>query len=443
MADDIAELVKNAGVVGAGGAGFPTHVKLRAKCEIVIANGAECEPLLRADQSLMRTEADRVVAGLEAAASAVGAETAVIATKRHYTEAVAALTAAIGNRRHVRLHLMDSYYPAGDEKSLIYDITARVVPGALLPSDLGCVVVNVGTLVNIADALDGRPVTHRYVTVGGDVPKPVTLRVPIGTAASALLPYAGFTGTRDDYAMIAGGPCMGKPEENWDAPVTKTTAGILLFRRLHPVIIRRTVSRDRMMKLAKAVCCQCAQCTQLCPRNALGLNVNPHKVMRAAAAGDPRLLSASDVNGLLSCSGCGLCTNYACNFGLQPADIMTAFKDKLMGEGLRPAPEAAPRVDSALRLKRVPIGRLMARMGLSAFDAAVPLAAETVTVKRIRAPLRMGAGKAADPAVSAGDRVDFGGLLARAPENALGAAVHSGLAGRVAAVTDAYMEVEA
>lgn len=438
---EVVELVKNAGVVGAGGAGFPTHVKLNCKAAVVIANGAECEPLLRVDQTLMQSQAERIVLGMEAAMNAVNAKLGVIATKTHYHDAVEALKRAIGAKKHIRLHLMKSYYPAGDEKSLIYDITERVVPSAMLPLDVNCVVVNVGTLVKIADAVIGKPVTHKYLTIGGDVKNPVTLCAPVGTPLRSLLKYADFDGSESDYALIVGGPCMGRMEENWDAPVTKTTGGMLMLKRSHPLIVQKTTPMSRQIKLAKAVCCQCSQCTQLCPRNALGLNVQPHKVMRAAAMGDANIIG--DINGLLACSSCGLCTNYACNFGLQPSEMMTEFKNKLMKAGVRPQPEEKIVPDSALRLKRVPTDRLVARMGLSAYDVPAPLMPDKVEAECVRIPLQMHVGKPAEPVVTVGDAVQCGSLVARIPEKSLGAAIHASISGKVVKIAGGCIEIKA
>lgn len=137
----IIDSIREAGVIGAGGAGFPTHVKLNTngRAEYVIANGAECEPLLRVDRHLMEREADRIVRGMELAMEASGAKIGVIATKAHYEKAVEALRKALGKRTDIRLHLMEAYYPSGDEKSIIYEVTGRVVPSAKLPLDVGCV----------------------------------------------------------------------------------------------------------------------------------------------------------------------------------------------------------------------------------------------------------------------------------------------------------------
>ena len=212
---NIVESVRAAGIVGAGGAGFPTHVKLNGRAEVVIANGAECEPLLRVDQLLMQREAAQVVRGMELAMEATGAPRGVIATKAHYHDAVSALRRALDGRSDITLHLMDSYYPSGDEKSFILEVTGRVVPSGRLPLDVGCVVSNVATLANISAAANGAPVIRKDVTVGGDVPRPITVTVPVGSPIREVIALSGFSGSREDFALIVGGPCMGRLEENW------------------------------------------------------------------------------------------------------------------------------------------------------------------------------------------------------------------------------------
>ena len=438
---DVIELIKNAGVVGAGGAGFPTHVKLNCRADLVIANGAECEPLLHVDQILMQIEAERIVQGLEIAMSVVHAKKGVIATKLHYHDSVGALKKAIAGRNHISLHLMKSYYPAGDEKSLIYDVTGRVVPNGKLPSDVNCVVSNIGTLVNIADALEGKPVIKKYLTIGGAVAAPATLCAPIGIALRELFGVVGFQGRIEDYALMIGGPCMGRLEENWDAPVTKTTGGILVFPRTHPIVVQQTRSLPQQIKLMQAVCCQCSQCTQLCPRNTLGLNVSPHKVMRSIANVDAGLLG--DANSVLACSSCGLCTNYACNFGLSPSVMMAHMKAKITKAGIRPDMENQLKPDEAIVLKRVPTSRLISRMGLSHYDVPAPLLHKKVKIKHVTIPLLMHIGKAALPLVRVGDMVQSGDLIADIPEKSLGAKIHASINGKVVKVTDSCIEIKA
>lgn len=434
----IVDRIRAAGVVGAGGAGFPAHVKLGAQAEYVIANGAECEPLLRCDQLLMQRSADKIVRGLETAMEAVGAKAGVIATKAHYHEAVRALQAAIQGRSALSLHLMDAYYPSGDEKSVIYEVTGRVVPSGRLPADVGCVVCNVASLAQIADAMDGISVTSRDVTVGGDVPAPLTLSVPIGTAFREVIARSGFTGTKETHVLIVGGPCMGRLEPDWDGPVTKTTGGLLLLPKQHPLILRRTQSRERMLNLARAVCCQCSQCTQLCPRNALGLHVQPHKAMRAVTTGNGTLLG--NAQSILACSSCGVCTNYACPMGLVPSEVMALLKAELGKLGVRPEPEKDIAVDPFLPQKRVPVRRLIARMGLSAYDVPAPYRG-TLEAGRVSIPLRQHAGRPAEACVHVGDAVRRGDVIGEIPDKALGARVHASIDGTVTRVENGRIEL--
>ena len=436
---NLIELIRSAGVVGAGGAGFPTHVKLNGQAEYVLANGAECEPLLRVDQLLMQRRARDVIRGMEAAMEATGAKHGVIATKAHYHQAVDALKEALGSRSDIRLHLMDAYYPSGDEKSIIYEVTGRVVPSAKLPLDVGCVVSNVATLANIADAVEGKPVIQKDVTVGGDVPHPITVTVPVGAPMDEVISLSGFSGSPADHALIVGGPCMGKIETDWHAPITKTTGGLLLLPKDHPLILRRTQPPERILKLARAVCCQCSQCTQMCPRNALGLHVEPHKAMRAMITGNGLLLD--NPQSVLACSSCGLCSNYACHMELRPSDVMALYKKEMGRAGIRPVPEAEIQPDPFIVQKRVPVKRLIARMGLSAYDGPAPYTETAYHPRKVFLPLSQHVGKPALPVVQVGDRVQAGSLIGEIPEKSLGARVHASIAGRVSGVTPLGIEI--
>ena len=175
MPQDLVKAVRAAGVVGAGGAGFPTHVKLAAKVDTVIANGAECDPLLQCDQRLMESRASEMVRGVRLAMEATGATRGILALKDEYGAACAALSRAIGDHSDLSMLQMESRYPAGDEFVLVYEATGRLVPETGLPLHVGCLVQNVQTLFNIARAVKGAAVTHRLLTVSGAVARP---RVP-------------------------------------------------------------------------------------------------------------------------------------------------------------------------------------------------------------------------------------------------------------------------
>ena len=198
--DRIAEL----GIVGAGGAGFPTAVKLNTKVPLVIVNGAECEPLLHKDKELMQHYAAPMLRGLQVAMDLTGAGEGVIGVKNKYKEIIEQL--GVLAPPGVRVFPLSDSYPAGDEFILVHDVTGKVIPPGGLPKDVGAVVANVETLINIG--LD-RPVTHKYLTVAGAVANPVTLRVPVGMSVGEVIAEAGGA-TVPDFEILLGGVMMAR-----------------------------------------------------------------------------------------------------------------------------------------------------------------------------------------------------------------------------------------
>lgn len=431
---DVKEMVMNAGILGAGGAGFPTHVKINCQAGAVIVNGAECEPLLRVDQQVMELYAAEIVEGLRLVMEQTGAKEGIIALKKHYEGAVKALGAAIEPFGQLRLHLLREYYPAGDEQQIVYEVTGRVVPTGGLPLDVGAVVCNASTLLNVADAAAGKKVVEKYVTVGGAVRTPRTFKVPVGISCRELLEAAG--GTDGPCRYIIGGPCMGRVTDDPDVPVTKTTGGFLAFPVDHPLWKLREETLN--MQLIRSVCCQCSMCTQMCPRNALGLNVQPHKAMRTIAQGTDLL---GDANGGFSCCNCGVCTYYACNFGLKPSQAMQQMKAMLAQKGVKPRKEVYTRADRSIDDKKLPVKRLIARMGLERYDVDAPLSEKLLPTGQVRIMLRMGVGAPSVPVVGVGDKVRKNTLIADIALGKLGVKMHASISGTVTAVTDSYIEI--
>ena len=222
-AAELAGKVREFGVVGAGGAGFPTHVKLAAKdIDTYLINGAECEPLLEGDQYLMKHETALLAEAGKAVAEAMGAKRLVFGLKKKYVEEKKALEAA-----GVEVVAVGDYYPLGDEVILIKEVTGRIVPEGGLPLQVGVVVSNVETLYNIALALKGQGVTHTFVTVGGAVAHPGLWLAPVGISAAELVALAGGV-TIKDPMFIDGGPMTGRFNEKPDFVLTKTSNGILV-----------------------------------------------------------------------------------------------------------------------------------------------------------------------------------------------------------------------
>ena len=309
MGSGIVEAIQAAGVIGAGGAGFPTHVKANSTVDTVIANGSECEPLLYSDQSLMELKPAEIIAGLEVMIQATGAEQGIIALKAVYTKAISAFEELLPKHPDISLKKLGSFYPSGDEQSIVYEATGRIVPEGGIPLHVGCVVDNVETLFNIHRAMSGQPVTERMVTIIGEVWSPGVYRFPIGTSVvDALQAVQGVK--IDNPAVIDGGPMMGRITKGLAGNIRKTTSGLIVLPDDHPHINRRTLPTNMELIRTISMCCQCRECTDLCPRYLLGHDLEPHKVMRAIIT--RREDSPSQITQSHLCCLCGICETIAC-----------------------------------------------------------------------------------------------------------------------------------
>ena len=280
---DIAKLkdiLQNAGVTGAGGAGFPSYAKLNKNADVVILNCAECEPLLKVHRQLLAVYASEIINTMSMITEVIGAKEFAVGIKKEYTEAVEAVKTEIKDYKNGRIHLLNEVYPSGDEVILTYDVTKRLVPPGGIPIDVGVIVYNVETVLNIYNAVKlGKNVTHKYVTVAGEVHKPQTVKVPIGTKFSTLLEFCGGK-TVSDTALIQGGPMTGRKATENDT-VTKTTNAVLVLPNEHYLINKRNQKVTMSVKRAMSACCQCKTCTEMCPRNLLGHPINPGDFMRS------------------------------------------------------------------------------------------------------------------------------------------------------------------
>jgi Na+-translocating ferredoxin:NAD+ oxidoreductase RnfC subunit len=454
MAHNLVEAVRTAGVVGAGGAGFPTHVKIAAQVDTVIANGAECDPLLQCDQRLMESRATEIVRGMQLAMEATEAKQGILALKEEYRAAASALRRAIDSTKgelDLSLLQMESRYPAGDEFVLVYEATGRLVPETGLPLHVGCLVQNVQTLFNIARAAKGAAITHRLLTVVGAVARPVTLWAPVGTPIRDLLRWAGDVQpprwsqrTADDHAVVLGGPMMGRVAANLDEPVTKTTSGLLVLPRDNVVVRYMTRSRTSWVRRGMSTCDQCRDCTDLCPRYLLGHNLKPHEVMRAVNYGLER--PADKVTAAVLCCECRLCEAYACPLELSPMAYYLSIKQELRAQGwvneVHKRTDFEPHPIREYRL--VPTHRLIARLGLTEWEhQRAPLDEADYRPSRVIIPLAQHIGAPATPVVGAGDRVAVGDLIAQIPEGRLGANVHASIAGKVSRIDSRAIEIVA
>ena len=440
---DFARLIRRAGVVGAGGAGFPSYVKASSRADTVIVNAAECEPLLQKDQEILAHFCPDVIRGLELLVAATGASRGIVAIKRKHRELIEVLEKTITGRAALSIHLLEDYYPAGDEFCQVFDVTGRLIPMGGIPIQVGVVVNNVETVYNMAMA-ERTPVVDTFLTVTGAVRKPCTLRLPIGVSAAEAVALAGGPKAKDVVALD-GGAMMGKVVEDLSAPLTKTSGGLIILPREHKLVWRKSAGRRSFDRAGKSACDQCSLCTELCPRYLLGYDIQPHKVMRSL------LFSASDRKAwsqwALLCCECRLCSLFSCPENLNPGDICGFTKGDLAAEqnNWKSSPlnrAQAPRAHPIRPWRKVPVSQLKSRLGLEDYEAEAPLSLEPYAPKVVRIPLKQHVGAAASPVVKAGQAVRRGELIGDVPEDQLGVPVHASIDGTVTAVKD-FVEITA
>ena len=435
-AQTIRERVRAAGVVGAGGAGYPAHVKLQAQVDTFLVNAAECEPMLKVDQQLMAVQAERLIRGVQYAMTATGARAGIIALKEKYQKAINALTPLLP--AGIRLHILPDVYPAGDEVLTIWMATGRRVPPAALPVSVGVVVNNVQTVLNIARAVEQQyPVTRRTLTVNGAVARPITLTVPIGMSLREVLALSGGV-TVDDPGFINGGPMMGGLITSLDTPVSKTTGGLLVLPKTHALIQRRMQDERTVLSVAKTVCEQCRLCTDLCPRHLIGHELSPHLLVRAVnyqQAATPQLLLTA-----LTCSECNVCESVACPVGISPMRINRMLKRELRALNHRYEGPLNPE-DEMAKYRLIPVKRLITKLGLSDWYHDAPLTETDYPTDKTTLLLRQHIGASAIPCVQQGEHVVRGQCVADVPSGALGAPVHASIDGIVSEITEQSITV--
>ncbi len=444
MNRNFSQALRQAGVVGAGGAGFPSYVKASSRADIVLMNAAECEPLLHKDIEMLAHFTDSALRGLDLLRSATGASEAVIGIKRKHSAEIKLLEAAVKKFPSMRVFPLGDFYPAGDEYCLVYEITRRLIPPGGIPLDVGVVVNNVETLYNAALAADGTPVTHTFLTVAGAVKKPVSLRLPVGVSFAQAIALAGGA-TVEDPVAIDGGPMMGKLVTDFSQPLTKTTGGIIVLSKKHQLIIRKAEPRSIFSRHGRSACDQCSYCTMLCPRYLLGYNVEPHKVMRSLLFADKDRKVFNEA-GLLCCE-CSLCSLYSCPEGLDPRNMCVGAKADLRQTGIgvknstivkRPSWGVHP----VREYRKTPVSKLVQRLGLEQYKKEAPLIFDEYRPAKVRILLNQHIGVPATPVVSAGQLVKLGDMVADVPQDKLGVPVHASISGKVSAIAANYIEIE-
>jgi electron transport complex protein RnfC len=310
---EVLRAVQDAGVVGLGGAAFPTHVKLAppkdATIDTLVINGAECEPYLTTDHRTMVEYPERVHFGVRIMMHALGVKRAVIGVERNKPDAIDALERTRPTDLDVTVLPLTVKYPQGAEKMLIHAVLGREVASGQLPASVGVIVQNVASVGTLAEVFEtGLPLIERIVTVSGHgVVRPANLIVPVGTKLRDLLAYCGGT-TEDAAEVLFGGPMMGQAQRDLDVPLLKGTTGVVVL------------TRDEVRGMAQSPCIHCGRCLEACP-----MFLNPSLLGDLARVG--RYTEMAEAH-LADCMLCGSCS-YVCPSNIPLAQLFTASKAAL------------------------------------------------------------------------------------------------------------------
>ncbi len=435
----LSEKLRECGVVGAGGAGFPTYVKAQSQVEYVIANGAECEPLIHKDAELMKHFPAGILAGMNSMMDATGAKIGKFGVKTKHAESLEALQHNLKSDR-IEFVTLGDFYPSGDEYELVYTATGRLIPPGGIPLQVGCLVNNVETLYNVHLAEQGAPVTRKFLSVCGAVNEPKSFWAPVGTPFRDLLALAGGA-TVDEFGVFVSGVMMGTLTFDLDDVLTKTTGGLIVLPRDHYLITRRTRPRQEMNRIGKSACDQCSYCTEFCPRYLLGYEVQPHKVMRSLGF----TMTGGDIWNQWAelCCACGLCTLYACPEDLYPKEACDQGKQDRRAAGLKFVQTRPVEVHPMKEHRRVPLSQLRRRLQIEEYEKAAPFQEVECRPAMVRIQMLQHTGQPAVPVVEEGGKVKRGQVVGRVEDSKLGAHVHSSIDGKVRKVTPECVEIVA
>ena len=419
--------MKAAGIIGAGGAGFPSYAKLAGGADTLLVNGAECEPLLYTDYIILKRELSMVLSGIRAVLEGTGISRAVLAIKEHTAKR---LSFKDGEKLDtgITVKVLSDVYPLGDEVALIYEVLGRLVKPASLPITVGVIVYNVETMYNLGRAVRySEPVTMKWLTVGGDIEKPVVVRVPVGTPIEEIFDKLGIE-VDEEHSVIDGGPSMGKLINHVRASVTKTTKGILVLPNNTQAVMSKLMNEKMAVARAETACCQCTRCTDMCPRALLGYPLEPHKMVRTAmqvAEAMPQMVISATL-----CCGCGICESIACSQGISPKAVISNYKAVLAKNGMRFFSTQSREVTEEREYRKIPSARWMSALGVTNFDKLPTYIGELTDITRVLVPLSKHIGAPSIPTVRDGDSVKRGDVIAAAADG-LSIPQHATIDGRV------------
>ncbi len=434
---DIKSLLQEGGIVGAGGAGFPSYAKIAEGANLLIINGAECEPLIYTDLHLLKDHLQTVIDGINVILDGAGIEKCYIAVKNHTAERLGMSDWQPLTER-IRVRTLPDAYPMGDEINMIYEVTGKVVAPGALPITLGIIVYNVETVYNAARACKGMPLTEKWLTVGGDIKNRKVLRVPVGMRIRELFEKLGVT-VPSTHVVIDGGPSMGKVINHNSAVITKTTKSLLILPKDIPAVRGKISPFEIHSTRASSNCCQCTRCTDMCPRALLGYPLEPHRLVRtvtSVAEENPEIIKTASL-----CCGCGICEIAACCQAISPKAVIDNLKGVLAKNKMRYTSNETPKVSEHRDYRLVPSERWKMMLGVHKMDDMPEFTNKKLGTSHVELLLRQNIGAPVTPTVKVGDKVSEGQVIGTC-DGGLYVPLHASVSGEVTAVDSTKIIIE-
>ncbi len=436
---ELKNILQKGGIVGAGGAGFPTYAKLAEGADLLCVNCSECEPLMYTDFMLMREEMAKIIEGAELIMASTNIKHAYLSVKVHRAEALGYEDGQVVGK-NVTVKYLPSVYPIGDEIGLIYETTGRLVRAGNLPITAGVIVMNAETVYNVRQMVkEGKPVTEKWVTIAGDIEKKVVVKALVGMRISEL--FKAFNIKVDEnHSVIEGGPSMGSIVDPNKTFVKKTTKSILIIPNSARCIVNKKTAIDDMLRRAASACCGCTRCTDMCPRHQLGYPLEPHKMIRAAlnstAEEHPELIATASL-----CCSCGVCAEVCCQ-EISPKDVILNLKGILGKNKIKFVANEDYPVSSDREYRMIQSGKWKDTLGVLKFDAIPEYVPKKISTERVEVLMSQHIGAPSVPAVAVGDVVTEGQLIANAADG-LSVPQYASIGGKVISVDSTKIVIEA
>ena len=410
---DLKQLLKDNGVVGAGGAGFPSYCKLAEGADTLIINAVECEPLLYTSYTILQNRIRDIVIGMRAVMEYAKIPRGLIGVK-DYRAAKLGYSDGQELAPGVFIKYIPNVYPMGDEINLIYQVTGRLIKPGNLPITQGVIVYNAETVYNTRNAVhENMPVITKWLTIGGDIPEAYTVKVPVGMRISDVLKAINVTVPKN-YVMFDGGPSMGIIKNPASDVVVKTTKALIIVPDNIPAVVQKQRTVEQNLRLAASTCCSCTRCTDLCPRHLLGYPLEPHKLIRAGlypAQETPELIRTASL-----CCSCDICGTFSCCQGISPMMVIKEYKKILAQKGMKyvasPDQEFTPAEnrDSCMLVSQ----KWKEVLGVAKFDKHPTYIPKDLTADKVEIRMRQHIGTPSVPCVAVGDKVSVGDMIATA-----------------------------